>query len=413
VEVGEESEELQIAWERYQRAVREEARAAFLLGNKLRLRGEYGVARQVLQQALDLLDEGSAQNDEDFTLLAAVLFEAGSAAMQCNQVFEARGLAIRGLRLIEGLGSEKAKRRRVALLSMMPGPYGRDHGCVRQAIAAAELGKGEAAVALISHMSSLITRGDYHGAQRSLQAYLKIDGLAGVNLAIGIELSGNIYNELGSFLAAEESGRKAADLYYKIGSNPASACATLAWSLYSRGELDAARRALEANPSADPRLLARLDVDSGDIVGGLSALRTPLTETLDRGADRSHYLACVALIWSLIDAYLARRLSVEDLIQGDADIEDAEELSRAAFGADPPWYTIFFPLRRSELLAIRPDRITDALSLSLLALDRARASCEEIIPEAARIHGHQHHPRWAFRRCPRHARARGVCRARR
>jgi hypothetical protein len=92
------------------------------------------------------------------------------------------------------------------------------------------------------------------------------------------------------------------------------------------------------------------------------------------------------LVDAIGEAFHAGRLTQEQLAAADREIELAEDISLAMVGSDPPWYTILFPGLRSELFALRQDRLPDAIHLAEQALSLARAHCPELIPKHARLH---------------------------
>ncbi|MBK9258368.1 MAG: hypothetical protein IPM54_00865 [Polyangiaceae bacterium] len=199
---------------------------------------------------------------------------------------------------------------------------------------------------------------------------------------------------MGRFESAELVAREAAEMFTQAGASPLWAHETLGEAFFLRGEMDAARRIFtsmlqsgaDRMSTAFARLqLAHVAIATGDVEEGLEALRALAKDALDAGADRAHYDAHVSLVESLVDLHEAGWLSADELDRAITELDDAEALSRAAFGTDPPWYTIFFPLRRSELVALRAP--AEALALSQTALERAQASCPEMVPEAARVHG--------------------------
>ncbi len=68
-----------------------------------------------------------------------------------------------------------------------------------------------------------------------------------------------------------------------------------------------------------------------------------------------------------------------------AELEVEEDVSRAITNNDaPPWYPIRFLGYRAHIL-VRTNRRTEALDLARRALDLARSTCEDLIPETGRV----------------------------
>ncbi|WP_170230001.1 hypothetical protein [Polyangium fumosum] len=395
VEVGEESEELIHARERYRRAVREQGAAAWELGEKLRSRRQFVEAERLLRRALEQYDEEGMTHEEDAEHYANLCY--GVASTLGHRSSEAQSLQIvrRGLKRIEGHTSEHALAARADLLLIAEGAYGRNRNYIHEA---ARVPGGDEHVRpnLLFVFGQWHMRTGNHGeAGRTLSRYLAIEEHQ-FNSALAIVHQAELYTAMGKLSSAEARARVAVEALSRSAASPLYAHGPLGELFFLRGELDSAERILDAATRAamcdasvtrERIFLAGLSAERGDIESGFSALRDIAQKSIDAGSDGGHYRSVATLVEFLTKAHAACRLSPDDLPRADDDLTLAEDLSRAAFGTDPPWYTIFFPLRRSELLALRPERLPDALALSQLALDRARASCAEIVPEAARIHG--------------------------
>lgn len=392
---GEEPAELIEARERYARAMAEQAEATARLAFQLRARGDYIQAERLLRPALCLFtdewlqDEGFAWRYADVCYeLAAVLDEQGRSA-------EAARCVERGLGHVGAPVTVEGKHSRLVLLAIVVGPYGRDLRSLRLALAAADDLRGyDVGQAFRSLVDWHARCGDLPKADRYLRQADAVPSRSPFNRAIERGWCANIANARGRFESAELMAREAAELYTRAGASPLWAHETLGDAFFLRGEVDAARRVFTSILQSDAdrmrtsfaRIrLAHLAIATSDIDEGLEALRAVAKDALDAGADRAHYDAHSALVESLVAVHEAGRLSADELDRAITVLDDAEALSRAAFGTDPPWYTIFFPLRRSELAALRSP--ADALAMAQTALERAQASCPEMVPEAARVHG--------------------------
>lgn len=199
----------------------------------------------------------------------------------------------------------------------------------------------------------------------------------------------------GDAIEAERRFQGAADRFLAADADAAVPILCIGRCLAARSELDAAGRVLERLASrVHDGHIVRADIErergllwiaAGDLPRSLARIRDAIHISAALGSDGNHFAACSALVSALAEARAADRLSAADLTAAEADLDVAEDVSRAMVGDDPPWYTVLFPGLRSELLALRPDRLPAAVDLAAAALARARQCCPELIPKEGRI----------------------------
>lgn len=391
----EEPDELRYARERYRRAMRERAHAAWALGQQLRVRLHLGEAERVLRAALDGLGDPDFCDDADAVLRAKVCGELCFVANVRGARAEASRWVARGLSALEGRQDDESRGRRCWLNASRPGPYAIDRRALLAAIEDMRLFSPDSdtrGVVLLSVVGSCRAMGNLRAAARTLAERSAISGLHPINQALGSLERARIELAAGRTATAQATAQSTTEAYLRAGASPAAAQLAVAESLLLRGEGEAARRtllgmALSEGSREVRALLAVLAVSGGDVLAGMSSFRTMMHEAAARGADWDHYVASEGLTAALVALHRARGIHPGELSRADTDLEVAEDISLAMVGVDPPWYTIQFPFLRSELFALRPDRLPDALRLSALALERAQSSCPELAPRAARAHG--------------------------
>ncbi len=191
---------------------------------------------------------------------------------------------------------------------------------------------------------------------------------------------------------AESYFSQAISIARREGTDDAHAVVSFATCWLECGEVESAERTIEEllveqEPSYEMtrRLFSgTLEVAKGDVVRAQEDARIALRDCARLALDQRHISACQSLAEATTDAYDAGHFSDAILHKVAAELEVAEDISCSLTNNDPPpWYPISLLSYRASLL-IRTDRHAEALTLARRALDLARTTCEDLIPETGR-----------------------------
>jgi tetratricopeptide (TPR) repeat protein len=306
-----------------------------------------------------------------------------------------------GLVELDERHSPQAQEQKLWLLSVMPGPLGKDlRSC---SLALEEVRRSAVDPSLHSQVLRSLSflyeqLGNLLQSSRLLEEapaphYLPPYGRARIALnKAELEISA------GRLLAGDEQLRATASLFLQADASACETALSLARSLRLQGEIDVAHELLSAirlqvgpkhplwaNISVE---LGRFSVDRGDIVIGLDRIRRAISDTIEQGRDGSHLASCTVLVESICCAHKTGVIGPEDINNAIIEMASAEAISRAMVGTYPIWYVILFSTLHSELLAIHPhsDGLFKAISITATTLARARAACVELAPQVARLH---------------------------
>lgn len=379
----------------FARSPLERAEAAAFLADALGRHGRGDEARRIALEALTAVSSESHQSEE-VRVTRALLYQM-LAKTRDGTLAQPWRWAQAGLAYVNHLDSTESRGRRLALFSEMPSPFGVDDSAALRALA--DLRSVGARPALrnlvLGHAAlSCAVRRDLRRASELLHDALKIPWLSPHNEAATHIFLGYVDISAGRISAAEERYRSSAAFMAKTGAATSNLAGLLAECFHTKGEYEAAKRVfldIVANAAvhADDRFraavaLAHIYTGEGDVARGLADLRGLLRSAASSSRDGHLYVACFFYVECLRNAHEAGRVSPTDLADADADIDIAEDVALSIADDNPPWYTILYPGLRAELLALRPDRLDEAIDLATLALNRARSRWTDAAPMLAR-----------------------------
>lgn len=236
-------------------------------------------------------------------------------------------------------------------------------------------------------------RGDLVVAEELLGRVRGHFNISKASIALVARSQGQLCRLQGHLATSEVWLRRAIDLSVEAGIGTAGAMLALSRCLSDKGEHESSRRllqrvtALVRGKDSHEHLAGlrrtELAIEEGAIDQGLLELRALIAEAAMSGRDGHVYDTCTVYARLVRGAYEAGRLSFADLIDADAELEVAQDISISLCpNDDPPWYTILYPGLRADVLSLRPDRLPDAIALTSTAVERARA----VWPDAAPMH---------------------------
>ncbi|MEZ4406154.1 MAG: hypothetical protein R3A52_06745 [Polyangiales bacterium] len=173
-------------------------------------------------------------------------------------------------------------------------------------------------------------------------------------------------------------------------SSPVAAVRTLAQWYLGGAELAAALSMLDATvPSHD----SSMDRDLLSMRGEHALLSGEFHFWLDRleryvtrealGRDEVIYSACLCAMDLHTALRDADRLDPDSVAHWDSLLERAQATLLSYGETDPPWYRVLLPYQRARLLALRPERRDDALTLFREAWELGRERYPEAAPQVA------------------------------
>jgi hypothetical protein len=375
---------------------RDRAAAAVVLADALRLYGSVDERRAVALDALAQIPR-DVNPDEEARLMRVGLY-ATLTDRADGQIAQAWRWANSGLSELDSSLSAEGRLGRILLLTKMPSPLGADHRTIGLALAEIQPMVDRPDVqfhVLFRAATGWTIRGNLCEASRLLRISLATPELSIHNKAVTIMHQGAVNCDAGRLAIAEERYRASSVLLMTDVINHSSLVRERATCARLKGEHESARRMLEGirtNFGHDSTVqfrvtgaLAELRIlDEGDVVRGLAELRALMHESAAAFRDQYLYDACSSYVACLRAAQEADRIAPSDLADADAELEIAEDVALSIARDDPPWYTVLFPGLRAEILALRPDRLTEAIGVARSAVERARAVWTDAVPMHAR-----------------------------
>lgn len=377
------------------RTALERASAYDHLSDALRNRGSLVEAETVARRGLETLPENRHIDEAARVVRAHLWASVAAAAIERGSQARGQGAALNGLKEIRGAEGESSLTVLMWLLSLMPGPNGHgDRESAARAFLLAQAHRLNSTIHLraawaIAEIATAL--GDVAGAYRVLDE-LDIRQLTPLN-ASGLSLAqGYVMRAAGRMLDAESYFQQGISAIKIEDVTPAFFATVAAVCWMERGELHIAEQLIrETYPTSDPaysarwqELKAKLALEKGECSRALEHSHTSLRDAARLGSDRDHLDACRLLAQITIQAHGARRVDDDSLGAADRDLEVAEEVSRSLLGsALLPWYPIRLLGFRADVL-IRTEAHAKALDLARRALDLARATCPDLIPECGR-----------------------------
>lgn len=373
----------------------ERASAHDRLSAELRIRGYLVEAEDVAWRGLEALPE-ARYTDENARLARASLWsKVAIAARRRGSRAQQRQAARRGLDEIQGLGAARAQEVLAWLLVAVPGPVGNhDRVSVERAFLLIQGMPSNPSVRL--HATRAMGRiafalGDVLTAQKLL-GECDLHGIGPINLSLLRGDQGRLACGAGRMLDAESYFQQSISSGRREGVNPAVSATAVANCWLDRGELRVAEQIVrESLSESEPICLVQrqnvwgaLALKKGELSSAREHVRTCLRDTAQFGLDGWYLAACGALAQIAVEGRDASRLDTDALERIAVELEVAEDVSRSITNHDPlPWYSIRFLGFRADVL-VRTERCPEALDLARRALDLARATCTDLIPERGR-----------------------------
>lgn len=287
----------------------------------------------------------------------------------------------------------------VLLLAHWPGPFhGHDRLKAEEALSLANrfgIGPEERAKSLVSLSAVAIAQGNSRRARQLfneaniLASSLDIEDAAWLTLYLG-----DIYLADGQMSEAETSFREA--LHGALSrAIPIGAIAERMSILYlARDELDAAEELGRSIATVDGYrsekvrgdIRAAVTLERGMVDGGLALLRDLLHGAQQQQNDKIVLRTCMSLVAVAEAARDCGRISQTelDLVQSDVDLA-ADLILSIAGPSGPAWYPIQTQTLRALVRSLAPDKLAHALTLGREAVDLARRTYPDLLPETGRI----------------------------
>jgi tetratricopeptide (TPR) repeat protein len=389
--------ELQLARMHYigGRSPIERAEAAMHLTSLLRIHGSADDVRRTALEALASIPANTYQMVE--AALARAHLYLMLTVNQDGRLAQAWRFAQAGLAELASIDLPESSSLRTVLLATSPSPFHADDTSAMRALREihhVEEGSAHYVQVLFTAASSFAQRGHCKRAYELLNNALAVPDLSVSNKAVALQRLGNLDLVVGKIAAAEEQYQTACTLSRDAGMGTSSPALHLATCMYAKGEHEHAKRILSdiiALPAStlDARfrsmlLLARIQCAEGDIAQCFTSLCSLLRDTASSARDGHLYNTASTYTECLRNADGVGNLSPADLATAHVQLEVVEDVALSIAGDSPPWYTILYPGLRSELLALCPERLNDAIELARTALDRARSKWTDAAPMIAR-----------------------------
>lgn len=390
-----EPDDVAAARRRYRRAKTrpEKARAGHDLAEVLRVAGQLEEASRVAREALGAL--APAKSEEELEIQAILLITAAGIARGMGLVGQQVSLLRQAAFESESLPLSKGVPRRAFALACLPGPFNFDRQSAEEALDLARRW-GMAPFVLSQALRSMaivrISLGDIHGAEQALeQCRPLLRLLTPFEQALIHQALARCRAMIGDLGAADSYVRESARL---LSAESADGLATdyhFVQHLLERSELAAAERALDDMELSEGAIVliralrAHLLLLHGRVVECLSSLEEALSESARRGQDGNHLAASRQLADFAEVAHDAGRLLPEELTRIVATLDAAEGVSLALTAPDtPPWYPILFHSLHSRVRGLVPALLPEAVPLAREALDLARSTYPDLVPQCGR-----------------------------
>lgn len=297
--------------------------------------------------------------------------------------------------LAENDGSASADRveREAVVRADLPGPFDRvDRASVNESLRLVQtygLGPEPSSIAYRSAMILAVQLGDlgqahkYAHEQRGLLRHL-----TAIDRANRLADFCCLDDMAGHLARAEAAYREALRTLVAEGTTQDAIPDLLRDNLANRGELDAASTMPEASSL---KVRARLELERGDVAAALRLLAEAHGK-----AEAQHADAFIIELSTQVSDTIRRGLEAERATRAQceaalADLSRAETLVAALVAGDsPPWYPIQFLCARATLASGSAETLPQALDLSRQALDLARKTYPDLLPETGRLLADHH-----------------------
>ena len=365
------------------------------LSSALRNRGALIEAENVARRGLEFLPEDKYTDENARIWRARLWSEVALAARQKGSQMRQQEAALRGVGELQGLDSLSAQTVLAVLLIAVPGPLGGcDHISAEQALSVARkvhLGSNIFLQATRAFGKVVSSMGDFIAAHRLLDG-LDIRGVSPLNVSYLRIDQGQLMCRTGRMLDAESYFQQGLSVAKGEGVVSATSTMAVANCWVERGELRVAEQIVrESLPVSEPTYLIRrqffeaaLALEKGELPSARDGIRSCMKDAAKLGLDQDHYFACGTLAKIAINSYRGIQHDVGALERAAIELEIAEDVSRSLTGNELlPWYRIRLLGFRADVL-IRTPRCIEALDLARRALELARTTCADLIPECAR-----------------------------
>lgn len=371
----------------------ERAVAGRRLASELWIRDTTDDALRILSETLATLPASEISTDEGAVEAALLHWETAAVLDYEARLVESRRHLTDGLAILRRFDGQEALEARLALSAWLASPLGPDHQSVLRALEearASTVGDWVRETLLFFAAESHAERGDLRAAATLFREALILTGLRPHNRAAALRQQGRLAVRAGRVADVELLLREAAEMWSSEGAGNELVVRDLAKHHALQSEIAAARRMLaelageDAQGRTAVQLLARGDlralmVDCGAVREGLAGIRTALEDSLSSRRDGTLYDLASTYADCLVAAHEAGHLAPADLLEADGALLNAQSVSCSLSGEDPPWYHALYPLLRGRLLALLPDRASEAIEMTRTAL----ALCEHRWRDAA------------------------------
>jgi hypothetical protein len=375
----------------------ERADAGRALADELRLAGKLEEAERVAENALGALPL-TADGEEAHEVRALLCVVLAAMAHAEGKSSRAYSWMQQALMTADKLSLSRGLPLRVTIASFGYGPFrGQDRTLTVEALRLARTyGLAPEVREHALRSMELLARGtgdlrkayDLSAERRALALHH-----AGVELALLTRDRGDLEREAGRIDAAEAHYREAASVFSASGSAMPEAALRLMLCALDQGELEAASALMEAVPGARKGdfytkniLVSEVGFVRGEVANALALLRTELERSAHAKQDQHCLNAASALASSLEEASDAERLEAEDRAASIAALEAGRDATLAATGAEcAPWIPLRFAEDLTQILALDAATQERAIETAREALESARHTYPDLIPECGRI----------------------------
>ncbi|MGK3969609.1 hypothetical protein WMF38_33545 [Sorangium sp. So ce118] len=375
------------------------AAAGYNLAEGLRARGRLGEAEETARKALMALPPTASESDQVLRARLCVTLastSAASGAVAPELYWIRRALAETELMPLASSLSWRAQ-----FLATFPGPFdGLDYSKTTEALRLVRT------YGLAPETRSQVLRiacganhviGDLMRARALVEELRAITRQDEYNNALGIITEGRVEESAGNFALAEARCREAMAVASTAGGYLVAAVLSLVVCASEAGELDAAERRLaEGFDSAGGDMISSLQARAvlallrGDVAACLETLRQAGRAAAARKQDGRMLDICGALVDATALMHAAERLDERALEAARIELNAVRDAVQVIADIDgPPWYPIQFLTLRARLLAVAPGTLDQAADNSMQALETARRTYPDLIPECGRLLGEQ------------------------
>ncbi|WP_437831555.1 hypothetical protein [Sorangium sp. So ce1153] len=372
------------------------AAAGASLAEELRVRGQIAEAHEVAQSALLVLPPTG--NDDEQELRAQLCRTLAEIARASGARAQELYWSLRTLAEIEQMPLTRGLPLRALVLAAWPGPFNSfDCSGTAEALRLVYtygLAPEVTTQALSSACLRMEALGDLRRVRAISEALGTIKNQEGIDAALDMVVRAVIEVATGKFADAEATYREAIAIASSAGGYLTSAAWGLVICALRTGELNAAeRRAAEglragADVPLQLQVRAWLALARGDVAACFGSLRQMSAEAEAQRSDGLMLEMCDTMISATISICEAERLGERELDAVQVELDAVRDAVQVIAGIDgPPWYPIQFLTLRARLLAVTPGKLDQAADYSTQALDKARSTYPDLIPECGRLLG--------------------------